>query len=374
MIFHAFLATRLHPALPSGAPGPAVMNAPQLDHASRAMDLFRPVLFSLVGAFFALSGFLVTGSAIRTQSVVTFFTNRALRILPALSVEVTLSALILGPALTSFALGHYFSDPLFARYFWNIVGHVQFALPGVFGDNPWPVTVNLNLWTLPAELYSYLFMLLILASGLIRSPHWTRIVVTIVAFVALVAAFAYPALLPVKANNTHFTEWYIVFMFILGSAFFLYGQHVPLHAGIFVASALAFYAMVYFDLLLPLAGIPLTYCVLYVGMQRFAWFDRIVRVDLSYGTYLYGFPITQTVTWLLLHHVPALHSPARLFAATVLITLVATCAFAALSWHWIEKPALALRRFLPPAKKAARLPPEAPIAAARATAADAVHG
>ena len=48
-----------------------------------------------------------------------------------------------------------------------------------------------------------------------------------------------------------------------------------------------------FFMLLPLAGIFLTYCTVYIGMQSFAAFDRLFRQDLSYGIYLYGFPITQ---------------------------------------------------------------------------------
>lgn len=50
-------------------------------------NALRPALFSLVGMFFALSGFLVTGSAFRNPKVKVFFANRALRILPALTVD-----------------------------------------------------------------------------------------------------------------------------------------------------------------------------------------------------------------------------------------------------------------------------------------------
>jgi peptidoglycan/LPS O-acetylase OafA/YrhL len=56
----------------------------------------RPFLVVLVPMFFALSGFLVTGSAFRVRVTSTFLAFRALRIFPALSVEVALSALILG--------------------------------------------------------------------------------------------------------------------------------------------------------------------------------------------------------------------------------------------------------------------------------------
>jgi peptidoglycan/LPS O-acetylase OafA/YrhL len=98
----------------------------------------------MVPAFFALSGFLVTGSALRLRATAPFLTFRVLRILPALLVEVTLSALILGALFTTLPLRSYFSDPQFFRYFGNIVGLITFHLPGVFESN-YVSVVNGNL-------------------------------------------------------------------------------------------------------------------------------------------------------------------------------------------------------------------------------------
>ena len=85
--------------------------------------LFR---LSLVPAFFALSGFLVTGSALRTGAVRPFITLRFIRIVPALLVEVTLSALVLGPIFTTYLLSDYFHDIRFLEYFGNVVGRILF--------------------------------------------------------------------------------------------------------------------------------------------------------------------------------------------------------------------------------------------------------
>ena len=49
---------------------------------------YRPFQVSYVPAFFALSGFLVMGSAVRTRATQTFLAYRALRIFPALFVEL----------------------------------------------------------------------------------------------------------------------------------------------------------------------------------------------------------------------------------------------------------------------------------------------
>jgi peptidoglycan/LPS O-acetylase OafA/YrhL len=70
----------------------------------------------IVPMFFALSGFLVAGSLERNPIGV-FVGLRVIRIAPALAVEVTLSALLLGPLLTTVPLAHYFADPKFRSYF-----------------------------------------------------------------------------------------------------------------------------------------------------------------------------------------------------------------------------------------------------------------
>ena len=67
-------------------------------------------------------------------------------------------------------------------------------------------------------------------------------------------------------------------------------------------------------------------------------------MDLSYGVYLYAFPVQQL---LVLHFAPNL-TPLRLFLAATVIT----CGLAALSWHLVEEPFLRLKpkpQLAPPA-------------------------
>jgi peptidoglycan/LPS O-acetylase OafA/YrhL len=76
--------------------------------------------------------------------------------------------------------------------------------------------------------------------------------------------------------------------------------------------------------------------------------------DYSYGIYLYGFPVTQAMvaSLAILHKNFALAGP---------LVLLATFAFAALSWHGIEKHCLKLKRYIAPksAKIAETLHPTA---------------
>ncbi|MGH7045563.1 MAG: hypothetical protein ACREE2_04130 [Stellaceae bacterium] len=67
--------------------------------------------------FFALSGCLVAGSLERCSILVSFFGLRIVRIVPALAVEVALSALIFGPLLSSVDLRSYFTSLNFIYIF-----------------------------------------------------------------------------------------------------------------------------------------------------------------------------------------------------------------------------------------------------------------
>ena len=80
--------------------------------------------FMFVPIFFALSGFLVMGSLMRLRELYPFIAFRALQIFPALIVEVSLSALVLGPIVTEYALTEYFSDWKFWKYFGSLIGFV----------------------------------------------------------------------------------------------------------------------------------------------------------------------------------------------------------------------------------------------------------
>ena len=107
---------------------------PTHDHIDDAAPIWL-LGYSILPMFFGLSGFLITGSAQRL-SLRNFLINRGLRIFPALIVEIMLSAFVLGPIFTSLALHDYLTSPQTYHYLTNIVGLINYNLPGVFYRNP----------------------------------------------------------------------------------------------------------------------------------------------------------------------------------------------------------------------------------------------
>ena len=296
----------------------------------------RPLQVCLVPMFFAVSGFLVAGSALRLRRTATFLAFRAFRIFPALLVEVTLSALVLGPALTLLPLKDYFADGQFYRYFGNILGFVTFTLPGVFTHNHWPDTVNANLWTLPSEFDCYFMTALLMLSGLI----YNKKIFTVLFALATLAFIPLNLFTNFGVTETTMAPVVIDYYFFVGFLFYHYRDQITFSRIGFAAACVLAYGLLMFHHTEFLAPVFVTYIILFVGMTRFPPLPLLKTGDYSYGIYLYGFPITQALVAVF----PGLQGHGW---PTLLIAAAITCLFAAFSWHVIEKHALAQRKRLP---------------------------
>ena len=99
-----------------------------------------------------------------------------------------------------------------------------------------------------------------------------------------------------------------------------------------VAACLALLSWRAADLALPTIG---AYGLLYAANMRSALLSRFNRLpDVSYGVYLYGWPIQKLFVW----YFPSI-SPWLMAALSIGLALLAGTA----SWYLIEKPALRLR-------------------------------
>jgi peptidoglycan/LPS O-acetylase OafA/YrhL len=295
----------------------------------------RPVIRLILPMFFALSGFLVAGSLERAKTLGGFLGLRAIRILPALAVEVVLSAFIIGAIFTTLPLAKYYIDPLFFRYFFNIIGHIQYHLPGVFETNPLPKQVNNQLWTVPFELYCYAILATLALLGIRR---WQIMgPVTIVALSAVYLAYRllkFPGGDPIVIGPL--TGYMLIVCFLCGVTLYQYRDRLPYTRATFWAALLLSVILVWFvpfgDFLAPL---PIAYLTVYLGLQDPKRWAIIRGADYSYGMFLYGYVIQQMIA--------ALGPWAHHWLLNAALALAIAAAFAAFSWHLVEKPALKLR-------------------------------
>jgi peptidoglycan/LPS O-acetylase OafA/YrhL len=314
---------------------------------------------ALVPLFFALSGFLVAGSA-ENLPLRDFIANRALRIVPALLVEVTLCGLLLGPLVTTLPIHDYFRDPAFSKYFLNVLGWIHYELPGVFKNNPETYYVNGSLWTVPHELSVYVALAASVYLGVFERRKLLLISVAALFGVAIAIYFA-------TAHAIHFpgsgalNEIFVTRgaarllpVFFTGVLFYCYRDRIPFHGGIAAAAAAAYLGatwLVQRETMLSPVGVLFTaplfaYVVVWIGLSprfslrgRHLWIlpiGALTAGDFSYGIYLYGYPLQQT----LLHFFPGTWNTLGFFCAS--LTVVAS--FAVLSWYLVERPILRLRR------------------------------
>lgn len=288
-----------------------------------------------VDGFFLISGYLITKSFVTSQSSVDYLWKRVLRIYPGYVVAFLISLLIVGPIGGGHVEG---------------IGHVCLMnlkhlallqspeLPGAFEGSHYPA-LNGSMWTISYEFRCYL---IVLALGVIGglSKRWAVLAGTALLLVLstmdldnmLHRLGSARALIGDLNETTALTG-----IFGVGACFYLFRDHVRYKAAAATIAAFLFLLMM-FSPLLATPGLAI------FGGYLLFWFAFAVRserlrsigqtVDLSYGVYLYAFPIQKLII---------LFSPDLSPWTVTAVTIVVASGIAWFSWWLIEKPALDLR-------------------------------
>jgi peptidoglycan/LPS O-acetylase OafA/YrhL len=279
--------------------------------------------------FFAISGFLVTASYIHRGGFVYYLKCRVLRVIPSLLVCLLLTALVLGPIVSTLPAGQYFANGDTYGYITGNLSLIKtvYPLPGVYEHLPLPNAVNGSLYTLPAEFRLYMFIGLF---GIVGLLAMRRLYLPFMLALAVLALFA-PADWALYFNKRGFTSLFMFFAF--GSVLRVYMHRVTL-SGAILLGCIAASAVAYHTPAFPsLFWVTIAYAVFWVAyVPNLHFFNR--AGDYSYGLYIYAFPIEQGLT----QYFPTIQ-PLELFGAASVLTL----ACAMMSWHFIEAPALKLK-------------------------------
>ena len=306
--------------------------------------------------FFSISGYLVSRSWSSNPHLVPFALKRILRIMPGLVVVLLVSALILGPLVTAEPLRAYLDDPGTKAYVVNNAAmQSNYDLPGVFVHNVYPLAVNGSLWTLPLEVKAYVLVALIGFLGLLTRFRMAMLGLAVLALLTCIDALrsslpganhfvaslvniqASPELVYLTKLGTYTVYADMFTAFVIGAALFALRRWIAMRWEIAALVVSTFVVTIVIGGSAPLVGaVALApYLVLYLAYRSIT----VVRLpsrfgDYSYGIYIYAFPIQQTISSLL--HT----SNGWLMFA---ISMPITAAAAALSWHWVERPALNMK-------------------------------
>ena len=292
-----------------------------------------------VAVFFVISGFLVTRS-VQAHDVSVFVVARACRIIPALGLVTAVEALVLAPYFFDGPVGEYFRLHALNHMRNVLVFGEDPFIPGVFANLPFPY-VNGSLWSLPVEAFFYLLLPLLVLGFAGGGRRW----VVLVAFG--LSLLAEPVARWHGLSDEQFGGFVVrtvrVFgvaqflsYFLAGVVAWLYRDRIPYGPG-HLALCLVLLFAARDSLSAPLVlKLCLPYVVLYLGISDGAGSGLKRRVgDLSYGVYLFSYPVLNSVISL---------GKLRLGPEVVIaVAAPVSLALAWLSWHWVERPALSFK-------------------------------
>ncbi|WP_297775117.1 acyltransferase [Mycobacterium sp.] len=290
-----------------------------------------------VDGFFVISGFLITASWVRNPRLREYFVARVLRIFPGLWACLIVVAFVIAPIGVAIQGGSavklLLSPGPIAYVLNNAVLNVYHAgIDGTPRDVPFPGVWDGVLWTLIFEFLCYVAVAVAGVAGLLKR-RWPAPVVFAL-FLGAAAVVSYPATM-----TTVQTLWQMIARFALvfaaGVLLHQFQDLIPARWSLVAVSAAI---VVVAGLLVPnyrvLAAIPLAYAVVVSG--ALIHHERLrLRTDLSYGVYIYAWPIQQL---LVICGLAFLHP-----LAFAVVAGIATLPLAALSWFLVEKRALELK-------------------------------
>lgn len=257
-----------------------------------------------VSIFFVISGYLVSASYERDPK--TYLVKRILRIEPALIASLVVTVLLLAPFTTAPAAEYW---PQAALYVLRnaLLYPTTYELPGVFETAPLAGVVNGALWTLRLEFTFYLALMVIRAER--------RIVIALAAAclaVWLGISFALPGWVDTQWSRIAGLGARNGFLFFAGAGLWLWRAEIPWWAGLVAAAAFP---------IVGVAALPIAV----IGLAR----PGKLPADLSYGVYIYAFPLQQLL--------------AAYGQLNVLTAILAVLPFATASWFLVERPMMKLK-------------------------------
>jgi peptidoglycan/LPS O-acetylase OafA/YrhL len=303
-----------------------------------------------VCVFLIISGYLVTHSLRTSSSLRSFAWKRFLRIYPALFACAVFGAFIVAPFFSELAPRDYLlSSPgvksvakIMLLYDVQDIKSVQFYQEGP----DWLRSmINGSLWTIASEIYCYMLLFVFAALDLVVLP------VAIFGLLAGTALFTFNLSGWLPLSSVCENLLYTVPSFCAGVAMYLVHERFKLSRNIAVVFAIFLLLAAPTGWLLVLFPILAAYPIVYFGLSDKPWMKDATKFgDLSYGTYLYGWPIEQVVRGVI--------GPSLSGWTLCLISLPIAVACGWTSWHLIEKHALSFKGLV---SKQAALPNPQPI-------------
>ncbi len=308
-------------------------HAPELKYGNRSNEilskLFGTISFGelAVDSFFILSGFLILKSWKEKPNVKHFLTSRILRIYPGFIVASAICVYLIGPIygtsnhLKNISLTTFLMSSLNLQINTNDI---------IFAGTPYPV-VNGSLWSIPYEFKCYILVLLLGMMGILKKSWILPII-----FIAFATIHIYNK---IAIQKLPFDIYFRCGMaFSAGGCFYTYKDSIPWKPEIAIGSLLIFINLLFNKYVAEAAlCIFFGYSIIYYATIEKSHFNFNELPDISYGVYLYAWPINKILYW---------HFPEINIYSAIIIIYFSSIISGILSSLAIEKPFMKIKKLV----------------------------
>jgi peptidoglycan/LPS O-acetylase OafA/YrhL len=326
---------------------------PLLTYSRGNMDIGRLA----VDGFFGFSGFLIVQSALRL-SPGRYLWHRILRIGPGFWVCILVLVVVVGPiayflfhgTLRSYVGGADGAVAYLQHNFFLGIG--QLGIKDIFRHTPYGTNfgvsyLNGSLWTIIYEFLAYLALAVVVYVGFRFFGRWIVPLLAVLAGSLEIATAVNPNVIGFLSpgNQLHLPVLGIIsplqlvllsVPFLCGASIWLLREHIPTGVVLTIVALIVGIALTRTFLWGSLGTALLVYAFIslaYLAPKRLHSFGR--RTDISYGVYLYGWPIQQSMV--------AAGALALGFWPVLIFSLLGAAILGTASWFLVEKPALKLK-------------------------------
>ena len=289
-----------------------------------------------VVGFFAISGFLITGSRMRADAG-PYLINQVTRIFPGFLFSLVFVAFVMAPAAHLIEKGtlegFFGAGPTPGSYVYsNILLHIStYNIGTTLATVPYPGAWNGSLWSLYYEFWCYIIIGVFLSWRFTRSHVWPTVLLFVV---SVVMHAGINRIGPYVDNNSEFALLIFMLPYFLGGALmYQLRERIPMRPWLALIATAGSVALI---LSLPgfgaqLASPLIAYVILWLGAVLPS--PEIIKVhDISYGVYIYHFPVLQLLILLGMHR----HGLVLLLLMAGAVTVILSTA----SWLGIERAAM----------------------------------
>ena len=288
-----------------------------------------------LSGFFIISGYFIFQSLVRSKSLSYYFKKRLLRLFPALFV-VLLLTIILAPFVYQEIVPFFKNISVYTYLPYNLSLYgFQSSIKGIFDTNAYHA-INGSLWTIRYEFSLYIAVALLF---FIRTQKHLVTFMLLVGFTIFMLLYTFclnrfggSSLFGLQGIHVLNLGTFFISGSLLASLQFEKIKHKSIILGI---SVLILVLSLYFNFYDSVKHLVFPIVVLLIGFIPLPFICTFGKFgDMSYGIYIYSFPIQQTLMYYY-----------KMYTYSLLIySVLLSIGFGYISWHLIEKRALKYKR------------------------------